>query len=113
MSRYAADGAGPVAAAREFKQMVQQLHNAGIEVILDVVYNHTAEGKHLGLQHTSAYIFDLQHAVQLHRQHVFRLQSDLYACEHHELWQALVFTGHNVGGADHWLHLCTVQMRPK
>ena len=44
MSRYAADGAGPVAAAMEFKQMVQQLHKAGIEVILDVVYNHTAEG---------------------------------------------------------------------
>ena len=44
MSRFAADGAGPVAAAREFKQMVQQLHKAGIEVILDVVYNHTAEG---------------------------------------------------------------------
>lgn len=44
MSRYAADGAGPAAAAKEFKEMVQQLHKAGIEVILDVVYNHTAEG---------------------------------------------------------------------
>lgn len=44
MSRFAADGAGPVAAAREFKQMVQQFHKAGMEVILDVVYNHTAEG---------------------------------------------------------------------
>jgi isoamylase len=33
---------------REFKQMVQDLHEAGIEVILDVVYNHTAEGDHLG-----------------------------------------------------------------
>jgi glycogen operon protein len=33
---------------REFKQMVQALHRAGIEVILDVVYNHTAEGNHLG-----------------------------------------------------------------
>ena len=32
----------------EFKGMVQQLHLAGIEVILDVVYNHTAEGNHLG-----------------------------------------------------------------
>jgi glycogen operon protein len=32
----------------EFKQMVQVLHKAGIEVILDVVYNHTAEGNHLG-----------------------------------------------------------------
>ena len=32
----------------EFKQMVKALHAAGIEVILDVVYNHTAEGNHLG-----------------------------------------------------------------
>jgi isoamylase len=33
---------------RELKQMVKALHAAGIEVILDVVYNHTAEGNHLG-----------------------------------------------------------------
>jgi len=33
---------------REFKTMVKTLHSAGIEVILDVVYNHTAEGSHLG-----------------------------------------------------------------
>lgn len=32
----------------EFKQMVAAFHEAGIEVILDVVYNHTAEGNHLG-----------------------------------------------------------------
>jgi len=33
---------------QEFKAMVKSLHAAGIEVILDVVYNHTAEGNHLG-----------------------------------------------------------------
>jgi isoamylase len=33
---------------QEFKQMVKTLHEAGIEVILDVVYNHTAEGNHMG-----------------------------------------------------------------
>ncbi len=33
---------------REFKQMVKTLHAAGLEVILDVVYNHTGEGNHLG-----------------------------------------------------------------
>jgi isoamylase len=33
---------------QEFKAMVRALHDAGIEVILDVVYNHTAEGNHLG-----------------------------------------------------------------
>jgi isoamylase len=35
-------------AAREFKMMVHALHAAGLEVILDVVYNHTAEGDHCG-----------------------------------------------------------------
>ncbi|MFD0764373.1 glycogen debranching protein GlgX [Mucilaginibacter lutimaris] len=33
---------------QEFKQMVKALHKAGIEVILDVVYNHTGEGNHMG-----------------------------------------------------------------
>jgi isoamylase len=33
---------------QEFKAMVKAMHTAGIEVILDVVYNHTAEGNHLG-----------------------------------------------------------------
>jgi len=32
----------------EMKAMVAALHKAGLEVILDVVYNHTAEGNHLG-----------------------------------------------------------------
>ena len=38
----------PGAQVREFREMVRALHAAGIEVILDVVYNHTAEGNHLG-----------------------------------------------------------------
>jgi len=38
-------GSGPV---DEFRDMVKALHRAGIEVILDVVFNHTAEGNHLG-----------------------------------------------------------------
>ena len=40
--------AGPLAAVREFKMMVRALHAAGFEVIIDVVYNHTAEGNQLG-----------------------------------------------------------------
>jgi isoamylase len=43
---YASEGAERVVG--EFKAMVRTLHAAGIEVILDVVYNHTAEGNHLG-----------------------------------------------------------------
>jgi isoamylase len=46
-ARYASSGAAGQQVA-EFKQMVKNLHAAGIEVILDVVYNHTAEGNHLG-----------------------------------------------------------------
>lgn len=46
-SRYAMPGL-PNRAIREFKTMVRNLHSAGIEVILDVVYNHTAEGNHMG-----------------------------------------------------------------
>ncbi|MDB5730821.1 MAG: glycogen debranching enzyme GlgX, partial [Variovorax sp.] len=41
--RYSASGE-----VREFKSMVRSLHSAGIEVILDVVYNHTCEGNQLG-----------------------------------------------------------------
>jgi glycogen operon protein len=39
---------GPGAQVREFKEMVRELHGAGIEVILDVVFNHTAEGNEYG-----------------------------------------------------------------
>ena len=42
-SHYSASGK-----VAEFKTMVKTLHSAGLEVILDVVYNHTAEGNHLG-----------------------------------------------------------------
>jgi len=44
---YASAGSG-VDSVREFKMMVRNLHSAGIEVILDVVYNHTAEGNQMG-----------------------------------------------------------------
>ncbi|OBH58654.1 glycogen debranching protein GlgX [Mycobacterium sp. E2479] len=44
-NQYAANRTSSVA---EFKSMVRSFHEAGIEVILDVVYNHTAEGNHLG-----------------------------------------------------------------
>ena len=46
-TRYAVSRA-PLDCVREFKTMVRALHAAGLEVILDVVYNHTAEGDHRG-----------------------------------------------------------------
>jgi glycogen operon protein len=46
-ARYSSGG-GRGDQVREFKEMVRTLHQAGLEVILDVVYNHTAEGNELG-----------------------------------------------------------------
>jgi glycogen operon protein len=46
--RYATAGSRLGQQVTEFKTMVKALHEAGIEVILDVVYNHTGEGNHLG-----------------------------------------------------------------
>jgi len=55
----------PLGPLDEFRDMVKALHRAGIEVILDVVYNHTAEGNHLGptlcfrgLQNDAYYILE-------------------------------------------------------
>ena len=45
-SRFAVGGAA--SAAAEFRAMVAAMHDAGLEVILDVVYNHTGEGNHIG-----------------------------------------------------------------
>jgi len=63
---YASDPA-PGAQVKEFKRMVHALHRAGIEVILDVVFNHTAEGNELGptlsmkgLQNNVYYMLDEQ-----------------------------------------------------
>jgi isoamylase len=46
-ARYSSSGVKGQQVA-EFKNMVKELHKAGIQVILDVVYNHTAEGNHMG-----------------------------------------------------------------
>ncbi|MDN4648563.1 glycogen debranching protein GlgX [Curtobacterium sp. PsM8] len=46
-SHYSSSGDGGQQ-VQEFKTMVRELHRAGIEVVIDVVYNHTAEGNHLG-----------------------------------------------------------------
>jgi isoamylase len=44
--RYSSNG--PITAVHDFKTMVRELHRAGLEVIIDVVYNHTGEGDHTG-----------------------------------------------------------------
>ena len=49
---YATDPYKPEVRIREFKQMVQALHKAGIRVILDVVYNHTYDIEHSNFQRT-------------------------------------------------------------
>ena len=45
---YACAGSSPEGVVREFKMMVKTLHTAGLEVIIDVVYNHTSEGNQMG-----------------------------------------------------------------
>jgi glycogen operon protein len=59
----------PLGAIDEFRDMVKALHRAGIEVILDVVYNHTAEGNHegptfcfRGLENAAYYILEADRA---------------------------------------------------
>ena len=49
---YSTDPTNPLCRIREFKQMVQALHKAGIAVILDVVYNHTYDIEHSNFQRT-------------------------------------------------------------
>ncbi len=65
---YGATG-NPLATLDEFRDMVKALHRAGIEVILDVVFNHTAEGNHQGptlsfrgLENEAYYILDKDRA---------------------------------------------------
>eukprot|EP00798_Chlamydomonas_sp_ICE-L_P009159 gene9159-16286_t len=73
MSRFAADGAGPAAAARDFKQMVKKLHAAGVDVLLDVVYNHTNESddrdpytvSFRGIESKTYYMTDIGASTQL------------------------------------------------
>ncbi|KAL7262551.1 hypothetical protein ACSBR1_000838 [Camellia fascicularis] len=73
MSRYASAGGGPANASREFKEMVKALHGAEIEVILDVVYNHTNEAdddnpyttSFRGIDNKVYYMVDLNNNGQL------------------------------------------------
>ena len=78
----------------EFKTMVRNLHDAGIEVILDVVYNHTAEGNQLGptvsfrgIDNASYYRLSPRRPALLHgfhglRQHAQHAQSPRAAIHH-------------------------------
>ncbi|XP_047954383.1 isoamylase 3, chloroplastic isoform X1 [Salvia hispanica] len=73
MSRYASNGGGPINASQEFKQMVKAFHDAGIEIILDVVYNHTneADDEHpyttsfRGIDNKVYYMMNFQQNAQL------------------------------------------------
>jgi pullulanase len=64
---YSTDPYDPVCRIREFKQMVQALHKAGIAVILDVVYNHTYDIDHSNFQRTYPdYYYRKTHPQPLH-----------------------------------------------
>ncbi len=84
----------PGGQVQEFKAMVRALHEADIEVILDVVYNHTAEGNHLGPTLSMRGIDNarllppgrrrqaLLHGLHRHRQQPQRRPSALAAADH-------------------------------
>lgn len=73
MSRYASGAGGPLSASWQFKEMVKSLHSAGIEVILDVVFNHTNEAdddnpyttSFRGIDNKVYYMVDLNNNGQL------------------------------------------------
>ena len=79
---------------QEFKDLVKTLHDAGIEVILDVVYNHTAEGNHLGpmlsfkgIDNAAYYRLDgrqppVLHGLHRHRQHAEHAAPARAAADH-------------------------------
>ena len=77
----------PLGPLDEFRDMVKALHRAGIEVILDVVFNHTAEGDHSGptlsfrgLDNSTYYILEQDRfalcQLQRHGKHAQRQSSD-------------------------------------
>ncbi|MBA3524166.1 MAG: glycogen debranching protein GlgX [Geodermatophilaceae bacterium] len=74
---YAADRT-PGGQVREFKDMVRALHSAGLEVILDVVYNHTVEGDHEGPTVSWRGIDDA--AYYRHQQHEWWRYDDVTGC---------------------------------
>ena len=66
----------PRAALQEFKEMIARYHDAGIEVILDVVYNHTSEGNEIGAdavvqgdRQRELLPLDARQAALLHQRH--------------------------------------------
>jgi glycogen operon protein len=67
----------PGAQVREMKQMVKALHAAGIEVILDVVYNHTCEGDHLG---TTVSLRGIDNRTYYRLKRDLRLYEDFTGC---------------------------------
>ena len=67
MARFGTQGAGAAAASAELKACVRELHRAGIEVLLDVVYNHTAEGDDTEPYSTSLRCLDCQEYYLLDR----------------------------------------------
>ncbi len=85
--RYAADVANSL---REFKEMVARFHDAGLEVILDVVYNHTAEGNERGptlsfkgIDNASYYRLLPDPEAPLHQRYRHRQHAQSEPCRRH------------------------------
>ncbi|KAJ8772235.1 hypothetical protein K2173_027412 [Erythroxylum novogranatense] len=87
MSHYASNRGGPLTASHEFKEMVKALHNAGIEVILDVVYNHTNEADDENPYTTSFCGIDNKVFLNFH---TLQMPGNTLNCNHHVVMELIL-----------------------
>ena len=87
---YATDPAQPLVRIREFKQMVQALHRAGIRVILDVVYNHTYDIDHSNFQKT-------------YPDYYYRVGSNGSGCGNETASERLMMRRFMIASVKHWI----------
>ncbi|MBL7851119.1 MAG: type I pullulanase [Cyclobacteriaceae bacterium] len=92
---YSTDPADPSARIREFKQMVQSLHQAGIRVIMDVVYNHT------GL--TEGSNFNLEVPGYYYRHTAEGKWSDAAACGNETASERAMMRKYIIESCEHWV----------
>ncbi|MCR4603935.1 MAG: type I pullulanase [Prevotella sp.] len=87
---YSTDPADPLCRIREFKQMVQALHQAGINVVLDVVYNHTYDIDHSNFQRT-------------YPDYYYRVGSNGSGCGNETASEKLMMRRFMIASVRHWI----------
>jgi len=87
---YSTNPADPLCRIREFKQMVQALHEAGINVVLDVVYNHTYDIEHSNFQRT-------------YPDYYYRVGSNGSGCGNETASERLMMRRFMIASVKHWI----------